>query len=187
MWPDLSFPGINNLPEAISVLTAMITPALLMSACGTLILSTSNRLARIVDRIRAMAQIIEEMADPDREVLLREERILHSREEMKQQSKRLQTIQWALTLLYFAVVCFLFTSVALALVYAVRFPWYWLPVVLGVTGACCMLIAAILLLFEARKAVHDLAEETEFHRYVTRQYIAKKEVGSQESHQITSR
>ena len=34
------------------VLGAMITPAVLISASGTLALSTSNRLARVVDRVR---------------------------------------------------------------------------------------------------------------------------------------
>lgn len=174
MWPHLQF-NISSLTEAVSVLTAMITPALLLSACGTLILSTSNRLARIVDRIRYLATHVEELANPEREVQLREERIRHGREELKQQSKRLRLIQRALTLLYLAAVCFLFTSVALGGVYALKSAWYVLPVFLGVGGAVCMLSAAIMLLFEARKAVDDLAYETEFHRYVTRQYIAKKE------------
>jgi hypothetical protein len=33
---------------ALEVLTAMITPAVLISASGTLVLSTSNRLTRVV-------------------------------------------------------------------------------------------------------------------------------------------
>ena len=36
---------------AIAVLTAMITPAVLISACGSMILSTSSRLGRVVDRV----------------------------------------------------------------------------------------------------------------------------------------
>ena len=39
---------MTNFPDAISVLSAMITPAVLISACGTLILSTSNRLGRVL-------------------------------------------------------------------------------------------------------------------------------------------
>jgi hypothetical protein len=174
MWPDLQL-KISTMAEAISVLTAMITPALLLSACGTLILSTSNRLARLVDRIRYLASHVEELADPRREVELRDERILHGREEMKQQARRLRIVQNALTLLYLSAVCFLFTSVALGAVYATKLPLFWLPVLLGVGGASCMLSAAVLLLLEARKAVRDLEIETEFHRYVTRQYIARKE------------
>jgi hypothetical protein len=35
--------------SATAVLTAMITPAVLISACGSMILSTSSRLGRVVD------------------------------------------------------------------------------------------------------------------------------------------
>ena len=42
-----------------SVLGAMITPAVLISACGALILSTSVRLGRVVDRVRALADRFE--------------------------------------------------------------------------------------------------------------------------------
>lgn len=35
--------------NALAVLTAMITPAVLISACGALIFSTATRLGRVVD------------------------------------------------------------------------------------------------------------------------------------------
>jgi len=47
---------MQDLPTALSLLTAMITPAVLISACGTLIFSTSARLARLVDRVRELSQ-----------------------------------------------------------------------------------------------------------------------------------
>ncbi|MCA1561995.1 MAG: DUF2721 domain-containing protein [Acidobacteria bacterium] len=49
------------LPE-VGVLTSMITPAVLISACAALILSTSVRLGRVVDRVRALSDRYEEMA-----------------------------------------------------------------------------------------------------------------------------
>ena len=52
---------MQDLPTALSLLTAMITPAVLISACGTLIFSTSARLARIVDRVRELSQQIEQL------------------------------------------------------------------------------------------------------------------------------
>ena len=45
---------MDPLSQALAVLTAMITPAVLISACGALILSTSTRLGRVVDRVRAL-------------------------------------------------------------------------------------------------------------------------------------
>ena len=50
------------MPTELSVLTSMITPAVLISACAGLILSTSVRLGRVVDRVRALAERFEEMA-----------------------------------------------------------------------------------------------------------------------------
>ena len=41
------------------ILGAMITPALLISAAGTLSLSTANRLGRVVDRVRALTDMAE--------------------------------------------------------------------------------------------------------------------------------
>ena len=49
--------------SAIAVLTAMITPAVLISACGSMILSTSTRLGRVVDRVRQLSDKLEEMND----------------------------------------------------------------------------------------------------------------------------
>ena len=48
---------------AIAVLTAMITPAVLISACGSMILSTSGRLGRVVDRVRALSDRLEATTD----------------------------------------------------------------------------------------------------------------------------
>jgi hypothetical protein len=48
-------------PE-MAVLTSMITPAVLISACSALILSTSVRLGRVVDRVRVLSDRFEELA-----------------------------------------------------------------------------------------------------------------------------
>ena len=50
-----------NVPSAPEVLAAMITPAVLISASGTLVLSTSNRLSRVVDRVRVLAGKAEQL------------------------------------------------------------------------------------------------------------------------------
>src|SRR2546421_423509 len=52
---------MEALSSALAVLTAMITPAVLISACGALILSTSTRLGRVTDRVRLLIDRFEEM------------------------------------------------------------------------------------------------------------------------------
>ncbi|HYN23544.1 MAG TPA: DUF2721 domain-containing protein, partial [Pyrinomonadaceae bacterium] len=54
---------MDSMSSAIAVLTAMITPAVLISACGSMILSTSGRLGRVVDRVRALSDRLEEIAE----------------------------------------------------------------------------------------------------------------------------
>ena len=55
----------KEILEALSssrILTSMITPAVLISACGTLIFSTSARLGRIFDRVTVMKSEVEAIA-----------------------------------------------------------------------------------------------------------------------------
>ncbi|MBI5086644.1 MAG: DUF2721 domain-containing protein [Acidobacteria bacterium] len=173
MWPQFHF-TVTNLGSALNVLAAMITPALLLSACGTFILSTSNRLARVVDRMRSLSWQLDEMSHSDHDVALRDERIERHRDEIKLQGRRLALIQRALTLLYLAAVSFVCTSVAIGVASTITLTWvYWVPVAFGIGGACCMLAAAVILLLEARKAVQDLYEETEFHRRLARHYASQ--------------
>lgn len=46
---------MTEIAMSSEVLGAMITPAVLISASGVLVLSTSNRVSRTVDRVRALA------------------------------------------------------------------------------------------------------------------------------------
>ena len=52
-------------PSNYATLSAMITPALFMSANASLIISTSNRMSRIVDRIRVLNDRGDEMCRGD--------------------------------------------------------------------------------------------------------------------------
>jgi hypothetical protein len=52
---------MDPMSSAVAVLTAMITPAVLISACGSMILSTSHRLGRVVDRVRALSDKLDEL------------------------------------------------------------------------------------------------------------------------------
>ena len=49
-------------PENYAALSAMITPALFMTATGSLIISTSNRMSRIVDRIRELNEQADDLS-----------------------------------------------------------------------------------------------------------------------------
>src|SRR6267143_3339012 len=53
--------NMDPMTSAVAVLTAMITPAVLISACGSMILSTSHRLGRVVDRVRGLSDKLDEL------------------------------------------------------------------------------------------------------------------------------
>src|SRR4051812_16504193 len=46
--------GLSSELDVYATLSAMITPAIFLTANGSLIISTSNRMSRIVDRIRVL-------------------------------------------------------------------------------------------------------------------------------------
>lgn len=159
----LSIPDkLTELAGALSVLTAMITPTLLISATGTFILSTSNRLGRVIDRVRKLTEIIETLMHEGPNVELIEDRRALYLTAASRQSRRAEILQRTLRIFYLAAAMFILTSVAIGI--AAVFPrgFNWLPVVLGITGACLLLLGAIHLLFEAKLSHDGLLAEIAF-------------------------
>ncbi|MBL8217647.1 MAG: DUF2721 domain-containing protein [Bryobacterales bacterium] len=154
--------SVDTLSEALGVLTAMITPALLLSASGTFVLSTSIRLGRVIDRVRAIADRMDElMHQPQLEML--EERKAMLMDQMKLLSARATVLQRAITVFYVASGLFVLTSVAIGLdALFNRGGLHWLPVALGISGAFCMLYGSWTLIVEARNAVSGLRAEMRF-------------------------
>jgi hypothetical protein len=129
----------TNLPDALSVLSAMITPAVLISACGSLIMATSSRANRAVDRARDVAALFAalQQAPPERELLDEERRMLFRQLDLTTRRSRL--LQRALARLYSALGTFVATSVAIGLVAVSGRQYTWVPVALGLLarGCCC--------------------------------------------------
>lgn len=148
------------------VLTAMITPAVLISAAGLLSLSTSSRLARVVDRARLMAREYDALSgvasSPARAA--REALIVS---QLNALTSRARLVQAALTTLYLALALFILTSLLLGLA-AVMSRQSWIPLVVGVAGGVCLLASSLLLIAEARIAVRSLGEEIAFIRGIGR-------------------
>src|SRR5690348_14759348 len=95
------------------ILGAMITPAVLISASGTLVLSTSNRLARIVDRTRVLlgeAEKLPEAADADEQAAEKRQLIF---DQIDRQHARIRLLQAAVTVLYVAIGLLVGTSLAI--------------------------------------------------------------------------
>jgi hypothetical protein len=106
---------MTTFPDAISVLSAMITPAVLISACGSLILATSDRLNKAVTRTREIAtSLIPRASDQRSDDREEERRMLFVQLDFVTTRSRL--LQRALSRLYVALGFFVGTSVAIGLV-----------------------------------------------------------------------
>ena len=159
---------VNNFPNPIAVLSAMITPAVLISACGSLILATSDRLSKAVTRTREISQALIPRANDQRADGREEERrMLFTQLDFV--TTRARLLQRALSRLYAAVAFFIGTSVAIAFLVAIttsdmnlQVLLALLPIGLGLCGAGLLLYAAFLLIKESRFALAAVNEEMDF-------------------------
>jgi len=154
---------MEPLTSALSVLTAMITPAVLISACGALILSTSARLGRVVDRVRSLIDRFEEMTQSDEEKQLYEERRVVIFDQLDRLTSRARLLQRAMTVFYLSLGAFVLTSVSIGLLSAVGGAGYaWLAVAIGMLGSSGLFYGSVLLIYEARLALSTINAEMDF-------------------------
>jgi hydrogenase/urease accessory protein HupE len=131
------------------VLTSMLAPALFLAATGSLLISANNRLARVVDRLRALLALRHGLAHGGTAL---DQQITRHR-------RRSRYVLHACVLLYWAVGAFVGTSLALAVDAFSGFRLPVLPTVLAVAGVLCLLVASAYLGFEVSLAVRSFDEE----------------------------
>ena len=140
----------------------MITPAVLISACGSMILSTSTRLGRVVDRVRTLSDKLEELAETN-DVRETKERQAVIFAQLDKLTSRARILQRSMVSFYLCLGMFVATSVAIGVVAIVKDSRYTImPVVLGLIGACFLFYGSILLIFEARLALSTIHAEMDF-------------------------
>jgi hypothetical protein len=132
------------------ILTSLLAPALLMAATGSLLVSANSRLARVVDRLRALVAIWNSAGSTRREGL--DVQIARHR-------RRSRYVLHACVLLYAAVGSFVGTSLALAVdaFSGQRLPL--LPTGLAVLGVLCLLGASVYMGLEVSLSVRSFDEE----------------------------
>src|SRR5689334_14208291 len=95
--------------------TAMIAPALFLTATGSLIISTAARMARIVDRIRAIVEMCDRSRRGDEVLDFAEARRAHALDQLRRLQSRSDRAMAAVTMLYMAFGCFAATSMIIAI------------------------------------------------------------------------
>lgn len=166
------------MPEftrGLGLLSAMITPAVLISACGTLIFSTSARLARIVDRVRELSRLSEQLFSGEVKDFV-EERRAEVERQLGSHAQRGRLIQQSLTAFYVALGIFVGTTIGIGL--TVLFPGLaGLPSFLGIAGTVFLFYGCVLLIGETRLALTSVNAEMEFVLRLKRLYQDRPPMG----------
>lgn len=153
----------NALNSTIEFLTAMVTPTLLISATGSLVLSTSTRLGRVVDRTRELEVRLSELITTEEKNSiplydLRLETVVHLLDKVTSRSRILQRAMGAF---YYGLCLFILTSVTIAV--AGLFNVYrWLPIPVGIVGIMYLFYGSVLMLRETRMATATINAEMDF-------------------------
>ena len=137
-----------------ALFTSLITMAILISACGNLISSTSTRLARVVDISRSLCEKAKKETEKDEL-----EQIFYQLESI---GPRIKFIETALTLFYVSI-----SSLALAALFMSvdsLFPsdLILLTTICGMTGVLILPIASILLVIERQFTMKSVWQEIDY-------------------------
>jgi Protein of unknown function (DUF2721) len=160
-----------------NVLSALITPAVLISACGSLVISTSTRLARIVDRVRELRSVIETMAKSEEGIDFLEDRRAEVERQILIHARRSRLIQNALTGFYVSLSIFVAATVAIGVISI--FPHWlpgalWAPNLLGVIGTVILFYGCVMLIAETRLALRSVNSEMEFTMRLREKYKQRR-------------
>lgn len=158
--PAVSAPGANPF----TLLSLIAAPAVLTNAASLLVLSTSNRFARAIDRARALVAHLKSAnaaEDPESPTRLRQ---------LKRTELRSLLLLTSLRSFYLAIGCFAFASLVSLVGAGIASSPYELGLSIativslaaGILGVGSLVYGCIVLVRETRLAVFTISEETRF-------------------------
>ncbi len=163
MQSDIFSVNPNALNSTIEFLTAMVTPTLLISATGSLVLSTSTRLGRVVDRTRELEVRLSELIMTENKTTIplydkRLETVVHLLDKV---TSRARILQRAMGAFYYGLGFFILTSVTIAVAGLFNVA-RWLPIPVGIVGIFFLFYGSVLMLSETRMATATINAEMDF-------------------------
>ncbi len=176
MAGDLINLNPNALNSTIEFLTAMVTPTLLISATGSLVLSTSTRLGRVVDRARELERRLSELItiEDKTTIPLYDKRLDTVVKLIDKVTTRSRILQRALSAFYYGLGFFILTSVTIAI--AAFFTTYrWMPIPIGIIGIMYLFWGSVQMLRETRLATATINAEMDF-TWTLAKTVAPKEI-----------
>jgi hypothetical protein len=141
----------------------MITPAIFLTANASLIISTSNRVSRVVDRIRVLNDQADKLHRGISDLDFPAERLEHIRDQMRRLEWRSDRLRFALAALYLAFTSFVGTSLTLAIDALLQNWLIAIPTLLAVVGVSLLLFTSVNLALETLSALESNRLETRFY------------------------
>ncbi len=183
MQDDIFSVNPNALNSTIEFLTAMVTPTLLISATGSLVLSTSTRLGRVVDRARELEKRLSELITADKNFVplydKRLETVVHLLDKV---TSRARILQRAMGAFYYGLGFFILTSVTIAIAGLFNVA-RWLPIPVGIVGIFFLFYGSVLMLRETRMATATINAEMDF-TWTLAKTVAPREIIARYTKQI---
>ena len=137
-----------------ALFTSLVTMAILISACGSLISSTSTRLIRVVDICRSFCERAKTETDKDElsQIFTQLERI----------GPRIKLLETALTMFYVSISCFALTTLFMSLDQIMPQDISICTLGSGITGVLILPIASILLVIERQFTMKSIWQEIDY-------------------------
>ena len=137
-----------------ALFTSLVTMAILISACGSLISSTSTRLIRVTDICRGFCE--KAKAEEERSEL---EQIFTQLEKI---GPRIKSLETALTLFYVSLSCFALTTLFMSIDQVMPQDLNLYTLGSGIFGVLILPIASILLVYERQFSMKSIWLEMDF-------------------------
>lgn len=162
---------INPAYEHYAILTAMLAPAFFLTATASLLMSANSRLARVIDRLRAVLKELEETSDPEYRG------VLEGRVQIQRLRSRL--VLRSSQLLYAAISCFVGTSLSVAADALIGYRVVALPTIMAVLGVLSLFAASLYMARESMLAVKAIDEEMDHRHAIARMRKREEKLDAQ--------
>ena len=151
---------MNEMFPALGILSSMITPAVLILASGSLIMTTSQRLSRVIERVRKIS--IEFTQLENEKVSSKEAKIEILYTLLVKSARRCKLLTRAMTLLYLSLGLFVTTSLTIGVVAITHLRYTWIPTAIGMIGALTLFASSAILIIESRLTYSVIADEVDY-------------------------
>jgi hypothetical protein len=168
----------KGLSTIIEFLTAMITPALLISASGSLVLSTSTRLGRVIDRARDLIERLDILilSESKETIPFYTRRLEANFDLLDKVTSRARILQRAMVAFYRGLALYVLTSVSIGVSILVPFAIF-IPIPVGILGIIFTFYGSILMIYEAQMATSTVNSEMDYTWEIAKKLAPKELAG----------